>query len=75
MARQRRPNMAVSLILFIAGAILAYYVLYSNGLNSGIPVQQVWAGLSIGAKAAALAGFIASAYGLGALVSNLTRKT
>lgn len=74
MARERRPNLATGLLLFIVGAILVGYVLYTNGLSSGLPVQQIWPRLSIGSRAGAVAGFIACAYGLGALVSNLTRK-
>jgi len=74
MAQQRRPNMAVSLVMFIGGTILILYVLYSNGLNSGMSVQEVWNGLSRGLRTLALVGFITSAYGLGAVISNLTRK-
>ena len=74
MAQQRPPSLMVSLVLFVAGAILAYYVLRTNGLSSGIALQQVWSGLSMGMRALAVAGFIASAYGLGAVISNLTRK-
>ena len=75
MAQQWRPNMAVSVVLFIGGAILAYYVLHTNGLNARLSVQQVWAGLSRGMRAVALGAFIASAYGLGAVIDNLSRKS
>ena len=74
MAQPWRPNIAVSLVLFIGGAILAGYIVYANGWNSGVPVQQVWSGLSRGMRALAVGGFIASAYGLGAVLNNLTRK-
>jgi hypothetical protein len=66
--------MLVSLILFVGGAFLAYYILRAHGLSSGVPVQQVWAGLSIGPRAVAVAGFIASAYGLGSVINHLTKR-
>lgn len=68
---RRSPNIFVALLLFIAGTVLVLYVLRTNGWHSGVDPTQVWRQLAIGPRAAGLAGFIASAYGLGAILNNL----
>lgn len=74
MAQQRGPNKVISLVFFVGGALLAYYIFRTHGLSEGMTFPEVWAGLAIGPRGVAVAAFIASAYGLGALISNLTRQ-
>jgi hypothetical protein len=74
MPRQRPPSIAISLVLFVGGLLLAYYILRINGLHSGIAVAQMWARLSMKMRVLAVSGFIISAYGLGAIVNNLSYK-
>jgi len=71
---RRSPNIFVALFLFIAGTVLVFYVLRANGWHSGIDPIQVRQYLAMGPRAAAMAGFIASAYGLGAIINNLVAK-
>ena len=74
MTAQRRPNVFVSLIIFIAGTALVYYVFRAHGWHSGIAVNDFWRQMSSGTRAVAVAGLIASAYGLGGFVSGLAPK-
>ena len=68
---RRSPNIFVALFLLIAGTALAFYVMRTNGWHSGADPLPVWQNLAMGPRAAAIAGFIASAYGLGAVLRNL----
>ena len=68
---RRSPNIFVALFLLIAGAVLAFYVFRTNGWHSGVDPTQVWQNLAMGPRTAAIAGFIATAYGLGAVLRNL----
>jgi hypothetical protein len=67
--------MPLSIGLFVAGTFLAWYVVSTHGWHSGVELPQVWKQLTNVPRAIALAGLIASAYGLGGIVGNLTRKT
>ncbi len=74
MAVKNGPNMFVSLFLFAGGTFLAYYVFQSNGWRSGVSPSDIWKGLSKSTRVIAVAGFIASAYGLGSMLNNLVSK-
>ena len=73
--KQPQPNIGAALVLLIVGTALVYYVARNNGLHAGASPQEIWMRLTFGLRAVVIAGFIASAYGLGALVSHLTRKS
>ena len=68
---RRSPNIFVALFLLIAGTVLVFYVLRTNGWHSGVDPLPIWQNLPTVPRAAAIAGFIASAYGLGAVLRNL----
>ena len=72
----RQLNAQVALILMIIGVLVSYYVLHANGwnLDSGPALAEVYRGLSVPSRAIALAGFVVSAYGMGALVNALLAK-
>lgn len=74
MATQRGPNIFLSLGLFLVGTILVFYVFRSNGWHSGISPSAIWGALPASARAIAVGGFIASAYGLGGILNNLLSK-
>jgi hypothetical protein len=74
MAVQRRPNMFASLVLFVGGTFLAYYIFQSNGWHSGVSPSDIWKGLPRSTRAIAVGGFIASAYGFGGILNNLLTK-
>jgi hypothetical protein len=74
MAGRKGPNMPISLVLFIAGTFLTYYIFRSNGWHSGTSPGDIWRGLPVSARAFATAGFVASAYGLGGILNNLLSK-
>ena len=74
MAAQRRPNTFVSLVIFIAGTALVYYVFQAHGWHPGVAVNDLWRQMSSSTRAVAVAGLIASAYGLGGFLSGLAPK-
>ena len=74
MAVQNRPNLFVSLGLFLIGTILVFYVFRSNGWHYGVSVSDIWRGLPRSMRAVAVGGFIASAYGLGGILNNLLSR-
>jgi len=50
------------------------FVLRTNGWHSGVDPTEVWQHLPTGPRAAAVAGFIGSAYGLGAILNHLLTR-
>lgn len=72
----KQLNAQVALILMIVGVLVSYSVLHSNGwnLNGGPALAQVYRGLPVPSRALTLAGFVVSAYGMGALLNALLAK-
>ncbi len=74
MSDKAAPNMLVSCGLCAGGFFLDYYIFRSNGWHSGVPLTDIFKILPLGTRAIALIGFIACAYGMGAVIENLRRK-
>ena len=70
-------SVPVSLMVIIIGFILSYYILHTNGWswNGSVALADIYRRLPILSRALVIVGFVLNAWGLGSLLSALTRRS
>ncbi len=71
---QRRSSFSTSLAILIAGALLVIFTFRSHGWHSGADLSAMWKQFSMMTRLMVVAGFIASAWGLGGMIDSLLRQ-
>jgi hypothetical protein len=69
-------SVPVALIVIVIGVAVTYYVLHANGwsLNGHVELSPLFQRLSIAARTVVVGGFVATAWGTGALINALVAK-
>jgi hypothetical protein len=67
-------SLGVALILLIIGLASAYWAITSGPAPEGAALRERWQELPLDNRMMAIAGFVASAWGLGVTIDNLARK-
>jgi hypothetical protein len=67
---RRALSLPFSLLLFVAGLLLCYYVLHTNRRNTDDVVTE-WNNLAVLSRLTVVVGFGASVSGLGGIVNGL----
>lgn len=71
-----QSSVPVALIIIVVGVALMYYVLSANGWSpfGEVELSRVFQRLSIVSRTLVVAGFVATAWGAGALINALVAK-
>ena len=68
------PVTAGLLFIVVGGCVMAYMFLVHPGVSDGKSVREIWRGLSLTMRLPAVAGLVASAWGLGLVLGGLGRR-